>query len=53
VVKRLLAVVLLLAPPAQAQTVVLVRHAERAAAPAADPGITPRAAPGLRRWPTF
>ena len=31
----------LLAGGAQAQTVVLVRHAEKAAEPAADPGLTP------------
>ena len=32
----------LLATGAQAQTVVLVRHAEKAAEPAADPGLTPQ-----------
>jgi broad specificity phosphatase PhoE len=36
-----LAAAVLLAGTAQAQTVVLVRHAEKAAEPAADPGLTP------------
>jgi broad specificity phosphatase PhoE len=41
--KSLLAFLLVaaLAGSAQAQTVVLVRHAEKAAEPAADPGLTP------------
>ena len=37
----LIASVLLAGQPVQAQTVVLVRHAERAAEPAADPSLTP------------
>jgi broad specificity phosphatase PhoE len=36
-----LAAAFVLAGAAQAQTVVLVRHAEKAAEPAADPGLTP------------
>jgi phosphohistidine phosphatase SixA len=38
---RLALLALLGAAPVQAQTVVLVRHAEKAAAPAADPPLTP------------
>jgi broad specificity phosphatase PhoE len=41
VLRPALLATLLVAPAAHAQTVVLVRHAEKAASPAADPPLTP------------